>query len=194
MLINPYKVNLANIPGTRILADDLGLAGFRYPCTRNPKRIWTLQYLFAPITRRSLGGVRAKFVDNKDFVTFCNQRDLEVILGIANPGDYCPWTKTAYPGPEDRDWYGFCMDDEDLTDDLHDRELRLREIYTSVLPDNLEIVRRVHSDSLDREELFVILCDYDFTTGIGPDVRFETIKRRWALADKTKMAWEYVDL
>lgn len=195
MLLNPYKNRgMSIVPGTRVLQDSLGLAGFQHMDPAMPGRIWTLHYLFAPIERRALGGIRAKFVDNKGFTSFCNQRDLEVLLGIANPGDYCYWLDSKYPDPDDADWYGLCVDSEDLLDDLQDRELRLREQYPGVLPGNLEIVRRVHDAGKDSQELLTLLWDMDPETGYSPDTRLETIERRWVLVERTYVKWAYVDL
>jgi hypothetical protein len=194
VLLNPCKTRLPSIPGTRILENDLGLAGFQYADPATPGRIWTLQYLFAPIPKRALGGIRAKLVDDKGFVTFCNQRDLEIILGIAQPGEYCYWADQDYPEIGSRDWYGFCMDEEDLADDLHERELRLRQQYPGVLPSNIELRRRIHDSAADIEELDVLLWDMDTKTGLGPDARLETIDSRWVRVERTKLKWKYVDL
>jgi hypothetical protein len=193
MLINPFKTKVATIPGTRILEESFGLTGFQYTDPREPSRAWALQYLLAPIRGRALGGIRAKFVDSKGFVSFCNQRDLEIITGIAQPGDYCPWLGDNYPGPEDKEWFGLCTDTEDLLDDLQDRELRLREQYPGVLPSNLEIVRRIHDEGSDSEELMQLLWDMDIETGQGPDPRLETIERRWVRVERTKLSWIYAD-
>ena len=193
MLINPCKARLSTIPGTRILEDTLGIVGFQYIHPSNPQRAWALQHLLAPVPGRALGGIRAKFIDAKGFVTFCNQRDLEVLLGIAAPGDFCYWTGNPYPDPGDTDWYGFCADEQDLLDDLHERELRLREQFPDFLPSELEIVRRVHNDGSDSEELFVLLWDMDRHTGYGPDPRLETIESRWVRVERTLVKWAYTE-
>lgn len=190
MLVNPYKTSFSTIPGTRILQSDLGLAGFQYADPASPLRIWTLQYLFAPIPGRRLGGVRAKLMDDKGFVTFCNQRDLEILLGVAQPGDKCHWADMDYPEIGEKGWYGLCVDDEDLQDDLHERELRLREQYPGVLPPYLEITRRIHDSGADAEEIDLLLWDMDTRTGLSPDARLETVDRRWVRVDRTKVIWE----
>jgi len=193
LLLNPYKPHLEKIPGTRILTTDLGLAGFRYPDPASPGRVWTLQYLFAPIPGRALGGIRAKLVDDKGFVTFCNQRDLEILLGIGQPGDYCYWADDTYPEIGEEDWYGFCVDEEDLADDLHERELRLRQQFPGILPPHLEIVRRIHDGGADAEELNLLLWDMDKRTGLGPDTRLETIDCRWVRVERKPLKWKYAD-
>jgi hypothetical protein len=194
MLLNPCKTRLSTIPGTRVLEDDFGLAGFTFVDPPSPERQWLLEYLLAPVPGRALGGIRARLVDSKGFVTFCNQRDLEVITGVAKPGDFCYWTGTDYPGPESPEWFGLCADSQDLQDDLHDRELRLCEHYPGILPDHLQIVRRVHGgDISDVEELHVLLWDCDPMTGYGPDTRLETVERRWARAERSPIKWKWAD-
>lgn len=194
MLLNPCKTRLSTIPGTRILEDNFGLAGFTYVDPASPERVWVLEYLLAPVPGRALGGIRARLTDDKGFVTFCNQRDLEVMIGVASPGDHCFWAGNPYPGPGDEDWYGLCADRQDLLDDLYDRELRLREQYPGILPNHLEISRRVHgNDVLDAEELHVLLWDGDPISGYGPDTRLETIERRWARAERTTVKWAWAD-
>jgi hypothetical protein len=194
MLLNPCKVHLPVITGTRILQNDLGLAGFQYQDPANPGRVWTLQYLFAPIPRRALGGIRAKLMDDKGFVTFCNQRDLEILLGVAKPGELCYWLGQDYPEIGEKDWYGLCVDEEDLKDDLHERELRLREQCPGILPSHIEITRRIHDGGADAEELNLLLWDMDMNTGLGPDTRLETVDRRWVRIERTPVKWKYTDL
>lgn len=194
MLINPNRVRLPTIPGTRILEEDFGLPGFQHADTHRPGRLWVLQCLYAPIPRRRIGGVRAKFVDEKGYTTFCNQRDLEVLLGIANPGSRCHWASTEYAEAGEPGWFGFCVDDEDLEDDLLERELRLREHYPGMLPDGLQISRRVHDDGSDVEELYLLLRDADTVTGFGPDPRLETIRQRWAQVERLTLQWDLADI
>jgi hypothetical protein len=133
-------------------------------------------------------------MDNKGFITFCNQRDLEILLGLGQPGELCYWTHQKYPEIGEDDWYGFCVDDEDLMDDLHERELRLRQQFPGILPDGLEIIRRIHDDGADAEELYVLLWDMDRVTGFGPDTRLETVRARWARVERNPVQWKYIDL
>lgn len=191
MLINPYKTRLQVIQGTHILEDSLGLSGFQFAASAEPARVWTLQYLLEPVTRRHLGGIRAKFQDEKSFISFCNQRDLEVLLGVAAPGEYCPWTDGDYIAEGEPGWYGLCVDDDDLLDDLFERELRLREQY-QILPDNIELTRRVHDSGSDCQELYVLLADAD-ESGYRPDPRIETLLRRWTRIERTALKWRYTE-
>ena len=194
MLINPHTTRLPTIPGTRILEDSMGLSGLQLHDPINPLRVWMLHYLYAPISRRKVGGVRAKLIDNKGYMSFCNQRDLEVLLGIAKPGSRCHWTGTNYPEYGDCEWFGFCVDLEDLEDDLLERELRIREAFPpGILPSNIQLTRRVHDTNADYEELHMLLYDMDRLTGYGPDPRLETISQRWVRVERTPLPWELAD-
>lgn len=195
MLINPYREKITTIPGTRFLEGDLGLSGHYVVDIEEPARFWRIQWLLSPIPGRALGGVRAKLIDQKDFITFCNQRDLEVLLRYGSPGQYCHWTGKNYVGVGDIDWHGLCCDEEDLTDDLHERECRLREEYAKHgyqwLPTGLEIRRRVHlGKGRDVEELYTLLWDMDKNTQAYPDPRLETIHQRWARVERNALMWE----
>lgn len=174
------------------MTNGLGVVGFQYRDPTTPNRNWVVQHLLAPIKGRRLGGIRAKMCDEKGFVTFCNQRDLEVIIGLAKPGDYCLWMEEHYPGVSDPEWYGLCLDDEDLLDDLHERELRIRQQHPGVLPNYMEIYRRIHSDGADAEELFTLIGDCDFTTGYGPDYRLDTVSNRWTRVERASVRWAYL--
>lgn len=158
------------------------------------RRIWCIQSAYAPIPGRRLGGVRVKLIDTKGFVSFCNQRDLEVLLGIGEPGRWCAWAGEEYVAPGERDWIGLCSDEEDLLDDLFEREMFLRsQIQGGILVPPIEFTRRVHVDeSYDAEELFILVGDFDPETGFYPDVRFETIERRWARSHRERVRWERI--
>jgi hypothetical protein len=192
MLINVYRERPAVIPGTRLLETTLGIVGMRIPDPQNMRRVWDVQGVYLPLPGRALGGVRTKLVDQKGFVTFCNQRDLEVMLGLAAPGDYCPWSGGEYAGPDYEEWIGFCADEDDLLDDLFERELYLRaHTQSGVLSGAYDIERRVHlGKNNDCEDVFVLVGDYDFDTGLFPDVRFETVERRWSRAERRRVRWE----
>ena len=118
MLINPCTP-LPVMPGTRILAEPLGLVGVPVEDPRQHGRTWTITNLFAPIHGRALGGIRAKLLDYKGFISFINQRDLELLLDVARPGEWCPWLNTEYPGvnSSEEGWFGICCDVEDMLDE-----------------------------------------------------------------------------
>jgi hypothetical protein len=94
----------------------------------------------------------------------------------------------------ERGWFGLCVDDEDLEDDLLERELRLRETYPGVLPANLQISRRIHNAGSDQQELHLLIGDVDPATGIAPDPRLETINKRWVRIERVPLQWEMTDI
>ena len=191
MLLNPYKDRLTTFQGTRLLEDRLGLLGASFPDAKKPERIWVVQGLYAPIEGRALGGVRFKLEDQKGFTTFCNQRDFEVLLEVVKPGERCRWTGSTYPEPGSPEWYGLCIDKVDLMDDLLDREMLLRAEMPGVLPTNIELVRRLHNDGVDTEELLILLWDSD-GNGTSPDPRLETIMTRWDSVEREKVEWDWL--
>jgi len=190
MLLNPFLDKLETINGSRILNMHLGLIGHEIQDLHKDNRTWIIQTEYAPIPGRALGGIRVKLVDNKGFISFLNQRDLEVLLEIAEPGEPCYWTGGDYPAPGSREWFGLCADEEDLEDDLFEQELLLRADYPT-LPTNLELTRRVHlGRGKDVEDLSILLYDMDPETGLSPDTRFSTLHRRWSRVEQRKVIWE----
>lgn len=190
MLINPQQLPI--IPGTNILNEDFGLAGVIIEDPRQRNRTWAITRLFSPHRGRLVGGIRAKLVDNLGFISFINQRDLELLLDLARPGDWCPWLGAYYPGVNsyDEGWFGICCDDADLLDELHEYELLIRQQYSSWIPEGVERTRRVHSDNeIEYEELLIFLWDKDPDTNCGPDGRLETLQRRWVRAERRNISW-----
>lgn len=178
-----------------MLEDALGLSGTTILDPLEPYRAWTIQWIFAPIHGRKLGGVRAKLVDAKGFITFCNQRDLEVILKQGTPGQYCRWSGGRYVAPDDREWCGLCCDEEDLRDDLFEYECRVREAYAAYpyLPQGLEYRRLIHLDvDNDAEELHTLLWDMDPDTYAYPDPSLKNVSRRWSRVERNRLVWERV--
>lgn len=180
--------------GTRLLQDTFGVMNIQVRDPKESGRLWEVQSIYAPIPGRALGGVRAKLVDTKGFITFCNQRDLEVLVGLGAPGRWCRWLGGDYVHPDDREWCGLCADEEDLLDDLQERELMLRsQVQGGVLTTPLEFTRRVHLEPKnDFEELFILLGDFDPDTGMYPDPRLETIERRWVRSHREKLRWDRI--
>lgn len=192
MIVNPYtpegQVLLAPIPGTHIVEDSLGIVGSMVRDPSNMIREWTIRALYTPMKMRALGGFRAKLEDQKGFISFCNQRDLEVLLDVASPGGYCVWLDDLYIEPGERGWYGLCVDELDLLDDLYDRELEARAQFPQdvVLQPGLCFERRVHNGvSNDFIEQMMLRWDFDPDTGVGPDTRLATVDRRWVSVERT---------
>jgi len=191
MLINPFSASrdeLAAIPGTNILIEPLGAVGTTFIDPAYPEREWTIQGLYLPVSGRALGGIRARVMDQKGFFSFCNQRDLEVLIEEAIPGTYCKWMEGEYLEPGAPGWCGLCVDSEDLVDDLYERELELRAQYPEgvQLPDGLSIDRRVHDGKYnDYIETLILLWDYNPEENFGPDPRLETVQHRWRSIERT---------
>jgi len=190
MITNPYTDKLPVFPGTRILATDFGLVGIELVDQCDVRRVWTVTSVYAPIPERCLGGVRIKLIDQKNFMTFCNQRDFEVMIGVGEPGEFCRWTGKEYPHPHDDNWIGFCTDLVDLQDDMYERELALRDL-NMVLPDTCDIVQRVHpSMTRDYEEFWIRKPDVN--AGIWVDTQIETIYDRWSCVSRDWFDWSRV--
>ena len=191
MLVDP-NIPIPLIQGTHILSETFGLVGVTIEDPKHRDRVWTVSNLFGP-SGRALGGIRAKLVDSKGFVSFVNQRDLELLLDLARPGQWCLWLEKPYPGINDHQdgWYGICCDESDLVEDLHERELHLRHHFGGVIPNMVELTRRIHYDEgNDQEELLAFLWDKDPDTNLGPDGRLETVQRRWASVERRRMQWK----
>lgn len=197
MIVNPFQhqAALVTYAGTRLLQNDFGLMGRKIRDPYETHRIWEVHSLYAPTGHRAVDGIRAKLTDQKNFVTFINQMDLEVLLGIGVPGKQCRWSGRKYAGPRDSDFNGMFVDDDDLADDLYDRELLIRGTCESdILPLGLEFTRRVHRDeNIDVEELWMLLWDGDTETGISPDIRFDTVERRWSRIECVRAQWDFMD-
>lgn len=195
MLVNAYQEpqKIQTFAGTRLLVETLDIVGSHIFDPVDNRR-WTIQSLYAPVFGRALGGIRAKLEDAKGFVSFVNQRDLEVLLGAARPGSWCRWLSSPYMEPGDEEWVGICADEEDLLDDLQERELFLRAQYPQgILFAPLEIDRRVHLEAkYDAEEQLVLLYDADPVTGFFPDLRLETIEGRWIRANRERVRWDRI--
>lgn len=193
MIVNPYTQEgrslIRPLGDTNLLEDTFGLIGTRVIDLHNRFREWTVHALYSPARGRTLGGIRAKLVDQKGFVTFCNQRDLEVLLELASPGAWCQWLGSDYVEPFSDDWLGFCADDDDLVDDLYDRELEARSAYcpnNEPLPDGLNFQRRVHNGlHNDFVEEMLLIWDMCQESGLRPDLRFETVINRWRSVERT---------
>jgi hypothetical protein len=189
MLISP-ATPLEVIPGTPFVQNiELGKFLGAGVFGEDPQRLWTIQSFLVPSRRRALGGVRTKLRDQKNFITFINQRDLEVLLGLGTPGQPCFWLKKRYPGPEDKDWIGFYTDTEDLTDDLYEQEYFIRYDYP-MIPEGTSVTRRIHIENgVDVIQTDILLWDADLEQGISPDMRHSTINNRWRRVERENIIW-----
>ena len=191
VLINPIleRDTLRAVGDSRMLEDGLGILGISFKDPYNPARIWTVQGLYLPIDGMAIGGVRAKVNDQFGYFSFVNQRDLEVLIEEAEPGNYCRWMGSDYVGPQDRRWIGLGVDEVDLEDDLYERELILRrDSATGILDPNTEIHRRYHSGG-DYLDTCILMWDVDVDTGESPDTKFHTLMRRWRRIGRERLRW-----
>jgi hypothetical protein len=193
MIVNPSQQHytLRAFFGTRLLENDFGLVGTAIQDPIEENRVWTIQNIFKPLPR-CIGGIRARCLDQKGFVSFIDQLSFEVLLGLGIPGRDCEWADRTYPAPGDRNWLGFCVDSLDMVDDLYIRESLLR-IDQPVLPQGMEMTRCVHvDDGQDVQDLMLLLWDGDPETGMCPDIRLETIERRWARVQRERVKWSRI--
>ena len=176
-----------------MLREQFGLLGVEIPDPTNPARCWTVVNVYAPIRHRRLGGIRVRLEDQKGFVGFCNQRDLELLIGLAKPGNHCLWLDEEYPEMDSDEFYGICADDEDLEDDLFERELALRAHQPGVLPEGLTLTRKIHlSSGRLFDETDMVLYDCDPVSGYGPDPRFDTLMHRWTRVGRERLQWNRI--
>ncbi len=179
MIVNPYDSQLDVFEGTRLLKRTFGLIGKTVQEPSSDRR-WVIHGLYAPLPKRVLGGIRAKLISPDGITTFINQRDLEVLLGDGIPGASCRWLNSVYPQVGEDNWFGFCMDTQDLLDDLMDHELMIRLTNGGKLPPGSEIQRTVHTDkNTDTEEIFVSTWDINSEAGIAISTGISTIHNRW---------------
>lgn len=180
MIVNPYTETLAVFSGTRLLKSTFGLVGESIPDRHDSNRRWVIHGLYAPITKRALGGIRAKLLDQSGVVTFCNQRDLEVLLGLGVPGARCKWYEGEYQRVGSNNWFGFCMDTDDCDDDLMDHELLLKLSFNGIVPSGAEVQRTLHLDEDDEvEEILVFSWNMNYAGGISPNGSVNMLHERW---------------
>ena len=189
----PLGRGLEVIPGTRLLSSTFGLIGKAFFDPVNNKRLWTVANELRPVQSYK-EHIRLRVIDQYGFVSFINEMDYELLYGSAKPGDMHPIREVEYPeiGDTANGWVGLHADDGDLQDDLHIRELELRQQYgwDIVLP-SMELTRYVHSSShRDEKRLELLLWDADPETGLGPDMRLETIDKRWVRVEAEAVQWQ----
>jgi len=189
VIVNPFaeKGRLATFKGTRMLRDDFNLIDRTVTDVRQPYREWTIVGVYSPLTCRAVEGIRVKVVDESGVLTFIEQMDLEVLMGLANKGDLCSWSGKRYLGPGDNAFAGLVCDEDDLLDDLMDTENVIR-ISTPVIPDRTTIHRKLRLEfGHEVEETWMMLGDLDVERGTSPDTRMETLERRWRRISRTPL-------
>jgi hypothetical protein len=183
---------IETVPGTRILVETFGLIGSRFIDPEEENRKWTVINVLRPVVVRPDRGVRCRVIDQVGITSFVENADLELLMHRAKPGEFCPWTQDKYPeiGDELAGWRGLFMEESDIEDDLHLRELELRqEMGWGILPE-MQLTRYLHlGGNRDVERLDMLLMDYDPETGLGPDPTIDTINRRWVRVEQEAVEW-----
>ncbi len=114
-------------------------------------RQWVVTSVYAPIQTLRIPGLRYRLQDEKHFVSFCNQRDFEVLVGIGEPGSWCSWLGDVYVDPTSRSWFGLCWEMFDHQDDLAEWSILLEQ--EGRLYNGVELERRIHDDGKDYRDL-----------------------------------------
>lgn len=196
-LTNPED---AVVPGTRILLDDFGLIGSRFRDPKEDSRFWTVVGTLKAIIGRPNRGFRLRVIDQVGIISMVEIADYSLLKQLAKPGEFCPYTQDKYPevGDEHAGWRGLFMEEEDAADDLHIRELELRQQLAAqygynwwefILPE-MQLTRYLHtSERRDVERLDMLLRDFDPDTGEGPDPDIGTLGRRWVKVHQEDIVW-----
>lgn len=177
-------------PNTRVLLSTYGYVGRSVADPQNKARKWSVITELAPLS--TYKPPRLRCVDQLGFVSFISVSDFSLLAYLAKPGELDPWRMEHYPevGDYGGGWEGFYAKPADLDDDLHLRELELRQAHGwQVLP-KLELKRYVHMEhGRDVEALEMLLWDADRTTGLGPDARISTLSTRWVRVETREVTW-----
>lgn len=189
MIVNPFteRDRLSTFKGTRILRNDFNLLDHTIEDARRPTREWTIVGVYAPLTCRAVEGIRVKVVDQSGVITFIEQMDLEVLLGLARSGAMCVWSGKRYAGPGDSSFVGLVCDEDDQLDDLMDTENVIRR-SVAIIPNRTTIHRKLQLEfGHEVEETWMMMGDSDVESGMSPDLRMETIERRWKRISRTPL-------
>ncbi len=110
-------------------------------------RMWTVTSTYAPIKQLRIAGMRMRLQDQKGFITFCNQRDFEVLAGVGSPDAWCRWLGDRYVEQGSTQWFGFCWESFDHEDDLAEWSVLLAS--EGKLVENVDIERKIFDDGVD---------------------------------------------
>lgn len=189
MIVHPSleRHRLSTFHGTRILRNDFNLLGQSIRDPYVSTREWSIVGVYAPLSCRAVGGIRVKVADVNGTIAFVEQMDLEVLMGLAKPDNLCAWSSKRYVGPGDRSFVGLACDDDDLLDDLLDTENIIRQT-APVIPEGTSIDRSVYLEfGSEWEESWRMMWDGDSSTNTVPDLKFETLERRWKRISRNRI-------
>jgi len=189
MIVHPTRDRhlMGIIPGSRILKETFNLIGHEIVDRQTPGGKWLISGVYAPIAGRKPQGIRVKVTNPMtQAVTFVEQLYLEVALSIAEPGSYCLWSQSAYPAPGSSSFHALVCDDDDLEDDLYDRELIYRDL-PDPLPEGSTIERTYQSEP--GAVFHEILTLVNGPANRGPNsLGIQNIDARWKRVERSRRA------
>lgn len=183
MIVNPNNGGLDVFQGSRILKKDFNLIGHKiYDRDDDP---WVIQGVYCPLTTRKPSGIRVKaklFNAAVDIFSFVDQFYLEPLIDSAGcaEGRMCDWAGRRYIAKNDAAFHAFVTDEDDLADDLFDRELMIRAAHRRI-PDGTSVCRYAQLEPGEIvEETWHLIHD-------GPDSpSVEGIEERWKRSERKR--------
>lgn len=183
MIVNPNG-SLPRFRGSRILRQEFNLIGQKiYDRDSDP---WVIQGVYAPLTARKPSGIRvkAKLLGAKtDIISFVDQYYLEPLIDAIRcaEGRLCDWAGRRYLATDDPAFHAFVTDEDDLIDDLFDRELLIRASHP-IIPSGTSLCRYVQLEPGDVvEETWILTQD-----GADSSKSVEGVESRWRRAERKK--------
>jgi len=185
---NRYRVGSSNL--LSIPLDYFNLP-FADPTSRG--RQWIVRNAFAVDPSYVEMGLRLRVFDTRDeLCSFINQRDLEVLLGLARPDHQIPWAPSQrFYAPGAHGFVGLYLDEVELEDDLFLRECVLRCItfrcQPTPIPKGTAITRALYDSQMQEyQEVLHCVGDCNPVSGWGPDPERASVKTRWKTVSTTK--------
>ena len=174
-IYDPSVDVLKTLGASRRVDSMMEVLDMQFQCPSNVKRTWTVKGVYAPVPNYRIGGVRLLVEDQKKVKSVVNQRDAELLLGLAKPGDPT--------------WVGLTVTADDLQDIIMDQEAWAR--YSSY--------SRGTGLSIEAGRTFgLYLYDGDVTTRqmwrfVGDsnpiDFSLEGMSQRWTRDKAERQVW-----
>lgn len=188
-IYDPSVDVLKTLGASRRVDSMMEVLDMQFQCPSNVKRAWTVKGVYAPVPNYRIGGVRLLVEDQKKVKSVVNQRDAELLLGLAKPGAHCHWHDGPYAKPGDPTWVGLTVTADDLQDIIMDQEAWAR--YSSY--------SRGTGLSIEAGRTFgLYLYDGDVTTRqmwrfVGDsnpiDFSLEGMSQRWTRDKAERQVW-----